>query len=146
MNLTQNNSISFNLKNHSLDSITMFVSSLICVVASVLYFFLIKKKTSGLNVIIKSILYFMAGGSFLSNLITSINGILMFFWHLKNFTTCTMNRVSLTANNFSILVSLALISQVRYYIAVKTSQIRAYKKKTLKYIIATELVELSHSY
>ena len=79
----------------------------------------------------------MAGGSFFSHLIVSVNISLMYFWQLQNFISCTMNRISQTANYFNILISLALISQVRYYIAVKTSQIKAYKKKTLHYIVAT---------
>ena len=79
----------------------------------------------------------MAGGSFFSQLIASVNISLMYFWQLQNFISCIINPISQAANYFNIVISLALISQVRYYIAVKTSQIKAYKKKTLHYIIAT---------
>ena len=135
-NSTQNHTLHLNMNNHPLESVTLLVSPLICVFASALYLFLIKKKLSGLNTIIKSILYFMAGGSFISNFIAFVNLTLMIFWQLQNFTTCTMSRIVTIVNYFNILISLALISQVRYYIAVKTSQIKAYKKETLKYIIA----------
>ena len=136
-NSTHNYTEHFNMKDHPLESFTLLVSSSICACASALYLFLIKKKLSGLNSIIKSILYFMAGGSFISNLIAFVNLILMFFWQLQNFPTCTMNRIITITNYFHILISLALISQVRYYIAVKTSQIKTYKKKTLQIMIAT---------
>ena len=136
INSTHNYTRPFHFKDHP-ESISLLITSLICVFTSVLYSFLIKKKLSGLNTIIKTILYFMAGGSFICNLIVSVNISLMYFWSLQNLIiTCTMNRISHTVNYFNIIVSLALISQVRYYIAVKTSQIKAYNKKSLHYIIA----------
>ena len=137
VNSTHNYSWPYQFKDHPLESISLNISSLICVFTSVFYSFLIKKKLSGLNTTIKTILYFMAGGNFFCHLIVSVNISLMYFWQLQNFISCTMNRISQTANYFNIVISLALISQVRYYIAVKTSQIKAYKKKTLHYIIAT---------
>ena len=127
----------YQFKDNPFESISLNIASLICVFSSACYGFLIKKKLSGLNKIIRTILYFMAGGSFISNLIESLNISLMHFWQLQNFITCTVNMLSHTFNFFNILLSLALISHVRYYIAVKTSKIKAYKKKTLNYIIAT---------
>ena len=144
VNSTHNYTSPFHFQDHPFVSMSLLITSSICVFSSVLYSFLIKKKLSGLNTIIKTILYFMAGGSFISNLIVSVNISLMYFWQLQNFITCSLNRISLSVNYFNILVSLALISQVRYYIAVKTSQIKAYKKKILHYIIATVYLSLIH--
>ena len=137
VNSTYNYTLPYNFNDYPFGFVTLHLSSLICVFASALYLFLIKKKLSGLNTIIKSILYFMAGGSFISNLISFVSLILMCFWKFQSFTTCAMIQITRTVNYFNILISLALISQVRYYIAVKTSQIKVYNKKTLRYIIAT---------
>ena len=144
VNSTDNYTFPFNLNNYPYVFVPLHISTLISVFASALFLFLIKKKLSGLNTIIKSILYFMAGGSFISNLISYVSLILMLFWKFQNFTTCAVIQITRTVDFFNILVSLALISQVRYYIAVKTAQIKAYNKKTLQYIIiAVYILSLS---
>ena len=144
INSTYNYTLPFNLNDDPFVFVPLHISSLICVFASALYLFLIKKKLSGLNITIKSILYFMAGGSFISNFISFVSCILMLFLKFQSFTTCAVIQITRMIDNFNILTSLALISQVRYYIAVKTAQIKAYNKKTLQYIIiAVYILSLS---
>ena len=135
LNMTINYTLPFKYSDNPFVFGISLLSILLCIFGSSIHIFCTKKKLSGLNNIIKSILYLMSGVNLISNLITLVNVILMYFWNLQNLTTCTMNTLSFTISYFNTIISLAVISQVRYYITTKTSQIRTYSKQKLKHII-----------
>ena len=89
--------------------------------------YLIKKKMTGLNILIKSILYTMTGQYFVMSIIGFVCTHLLTVWHLRNFTICMVYGMTRLISRFGNLTSLALISQVRYFIALKVSQSKAYR-------------------
>ena len=129
------------LANRPLETILIQSSTVVCLFGSALLLFLIKKRLVGLNSLIKSIMYFMAALNFISNLIFLICTctLVVSFWQVENVTSCIISQFTKAIRRFGVLISIALISQIRYYIALKTSQNRMYKKNTLKYIIIAAL-------
>ena len=104
----------------------MQTSTLVCVYGSILFLVLIRIKLSGLNSLIRSILYFMAIQDFVCNFALAICTSLMYFWRLQNIATCLVSYTSYCIIRVGTLTSLALISQVRYYIALKTFHKKVY--------------------
>ena len=127
------------LTNRPLETILIQSSTVVCLFGSALLLFLIKKRLVGLNSLIKSIMYFMAALNFLSNLTFLICTLVVSIWQFENVTSCVIIQFTKGIRRFGVLISIALISQIRYYIALKTSQSKTYKKNTLKYIIIAAL-------
>ena len=123
------------LSNKPLETILIQSSTVVCLFGSAFLLFLIKKRLVGLNSLIKSIMYFMAALCFLSNLIFLICTFVVSFWQIENIASCFIVQLTKGIRRFGVLISIALISQIRYHIALKTSQNKMYNKDTLKYII-----------
>ena len=123
------------LANHPCAFTFMITSILVGIIGSGVSVILIQNKLTRLNCLIKSILYFMAGQTFISSWIRLVITILMGVWHLQNFSTCIILQISRHHIIFGNVASIATISQIRYYIALKTTQMKVYKKKTLQYCI-----------
>ena len=128
------------LANGPLQTLLFESSTVVCIFGSVLLIYLIKKRLEGLNSLIKSIMYFMAAQSFLANLTYLIFTLIMSYYEIKTIVSCAIILLSKAVRRIGILLSLALISQIRYYIALRTSQTKSYKKSILKYIIVAVLV------
>ena len=80
----------------------------------------------------------MAIESFFANLSLFIVSIFVLnVWHAQNLISCLIFELSNALRCFGTLISLALISQVRYFIALKTSKMKAYNKKKLQFFITT---------
>ena len=140
-NSSFNNTITFDyLANGPLLTLLIESSTVVCIFGSILLLFLIKKRLEGLNSLIKSIMYFMAVQSFLANLTYLTCTLIVSYYQVKNIVSCAIILLAKAVRRIGVLFSLALISQIRYYIALKTSQTKSYKKSFLKYIIVAVLV------
>ena len=123
------------LANHPFDFVCIEISILVVILGSGLSLFMIKNNLAGLNFLIKSMLYVMAGQTFTMCWISLVITIVMQVLRLQTFTTCIIFFISRYFMTIGNLASIATISQVRYYIALKTTQLKAYKKKTLQFCI-----------
>ena len=115
--------------------IIMEVFAFLLLLASVFFLYLIKKKLSDLNPLIKSILYFLAGFKITLNLIYLITVLVILLWQSRNFSLCMIHILASYFKRFGIIVSLSIISNVRLYLAIQTSPLTPYKKKQIQYIM-----------
>ena len=111
------------------------VFTFLLLITSVLFLYLIKKKLSGLNPLIKSILYFLAGFKITLNFIRLITVLVMLLWQLKIFSLCMIPILVIHLTIFGTIVSLSMISNVRLYLAIQTSPLTTYKKKHIQYFM-----------
>ena len=115
--------------------IIMEVFTFLLLIASVFFLYLIKKKMSDLNPLIKSILYFLAGFKITLNLIDLITVLVILLWQSRNFSLCMIHILVSYFKKFGTIVSLSIISNVRLYLAIQTSPLTPYKKKQIQYIM-----------
>ena len=83
----------------------------------------------------RSIIFIMAGQTLLTNLVGFICVFSMGFLRIQNLVTCIMFGASRFILFYTNLASIALISQIRFYVAWKSSRAEVYNKKYLQCMV-----------
>ena len=110
-------------------------SSLSTVIGGGLVLFLMRKRLPGLNPLLKYIMYFMAIEMIFGNLVNLVCETVMSIWNLNTFTMCTISRLADFFTTQTQVMSLMMISGVRFFIAYRANQTRTYNETILNVII-----------